>query len=53
MSNTDKVFAGSIPKLYDEYLVPLIFAVYAGDIARRVAAPLPPCCSRSRRAPAP
>jgi ubiquinone/menaquinone biosynthesis C-methylase UbiE len=38
MSNTDKVFAGSIPKLYDEYLVPLIFSVYADDIARRVAA---------------
>lgn len=38
MSNTDKVFAGSIPKLYDEYLVPMIFAVYADDIARCVAA---------------
>ena len=29
MSDTDKVFAGSIPKLYDTYLVPLIFAPYA------------------------
>ena len=38
MSATDKVFAGSIPKLYDEYLVPLIFSAYADDIARRVAA---------------
>jgi hypothetical protein len=38
MSATDKVFAGSVPKLYDEYLVPLIFAVYADDMARRVAA---------------
>ncbi|MBR0711651.1 MULTISPECIES: class I SAM-dependent methyltransferase [Bradyrhizobium] len=38
MSNTDKVFAGSIPKIYDEYLVPLIFAHYAADIAKRVAA---------------
>ena len=38
MSNIDKVFAGSIPKLYDEYLVPMIFSVYADDIARRVAA---------------
>jgi ubiquinone/menaquinone biosynthesis C-methylase UbiE len=38
MSDTDKVFAGSIPKIYDEYLVPLIFAHYAADIARRVAA---------------
>jgi ubiquinone/menaquinone biosynthesis C-methylase UbiE len=38
MSSTDKVFAGSIPKIYDEYLVPMIFSVYAEDIARRVAA---------------
>lgn len=38
MSATDKVFAGSIPKLYDEHLVPMIFSVYADDIARRVAA---------------
>lgn len=38
MSSTDKVFAGSIPKIYDDYLVPMIFAVYADDIARRVAA---------------
>jgi ubiquinone/menaquinone biosynthesis C-methylase UbiE len=41
MSNTDKVFAGSIPKLYDEYLVPMIFSAYADDIARRVAARSP------------
>ena len=38
MSATDKVFAGSVPKLYDEYLVPLIFSVYADDLARRIAA---------------
>jgi ubiquinone/menaquinone biosynthesis C-methylase UbiE len=38
MSATDKVFAGSVPKLYDEYLVPLIFKVYADDMAKRVAA---------------
>lgn len=38
MSSTDKVFAGSVPKLYDEYLVPLIFSVYADDLARRIAA---------------
>jgi len=38
MSSTDKVFAGSIPKLYDEYLVPMIFSVYAEDLARRIAA---------------
>jgi SAM-dependent methyltransferase len=34
---TDKVFAGSIPKFYDKYLVPLIFQPYADDLARRVA----------------
>lgn len=38
MSSTDKIFAGSVPKLYDEYLVPLIFSVYADDLARRIAA---------------
>jgi len=40
-SDSDKVFAGSIPKLYDEYLVPLIFAPYAADLARRVVARAP------------
>jgi SAM-dependent methyltransferase len=34
---SDKVFAGSIPKLYEEYLVPLIFQPYAEDMARRLA----------------
>ena len=34
----DKVFAGSIPKLYETHLVPLIFEPYAADLARRVAA---------------
>ena len=38
MSETDKVFAGSIPKLYDAYFVPMIFAPYAEDLAHRVAA---------------
>src|SRR5450759_1930480 len=37
MSETDKVFAGSIPENYDRYLVPLIFESFAEDIARRVA----------------
>lgn len=36
--SSDQVFAGSIPKLYDTYLVPLIFAPYAADLARRLAA---------------
>jgi ubiquinone/menaquinone biosynthesis C-methylase UbiE len=38
MSETDKVFAGSIPENYDRYLVPLIFESFAQDIARRVGA---------------
>jgi ubiquinone/menaquinone biosynthesis C-methylase UbiE len=38
---TDKVFAGSIPKVYDTYLVPLIFETYATDLARRLVARRP------------
>jgi SAM-dependent methyltransferase len=34
---SDKTFAGSIPQLYEEFLVPLIFEPYAVDIAARVA----------------
>ena len=41
MSGSDKLFAGSIPELYDTYLVPLIFQVYATDLARRVAQAAP------------
>jgi ubiquinone/menaquinone biosynthesis C-methylase UbiE len=37
MAATDKVFAGSIPEIYDRYLVPLIFDAYALDLAERVA----------------
>jgi SAM-dependent methyltransferase len=33
---TDNFFNGSIPKLYDNYLVPLIFEPYAADIADRL-----------------
>jgi SAM-dependent methyltransferase len=33
----DKVFAGSIPEIYDSLLVPLIFEPYAADLARRLA----------------
>jgi SAM-dependent methyltransferase len=35
--NVDKVFAGSIPKLYDTHLVPLIFEPYAADLVKRLA----------------
>jgi ubiquinone/menaquinone biosynthesis C-methylase UbiE len=38
MSATDKLFAGSIPEIYDTYFVPLIFEPYALDLAKRVAA---------------
>lgn len=34
---TDTAFSGNIPKLYERYLVPLIFLPYAVDLARRVA----------------
>ena len=34
--NIDKVFAGSIPKIYETYLVPLIFQPYADDLAQRL-----------------
>lgn len=37
MTDSDKDFTGSIPEIYDEYLVPLIFEYYAQDIAERVA----------------
>ena len=35
--DADSLFTGSIPLLYDEYMVPLIFEPYAVDIASRVA----------------
>ncbi len=38
MPDTDKLFIGSIPDLYETYLVPLIFEAYAEDLASRVAA---------------
>jgi SAM-dependent methyltransferase len=38
MSNpeTNKIFTGSIPKLYEKYLVPLIFEPYAADLVSRL-----------------
>jgi len=36
-SDSDKIFTGSVPKLYESYLVPLIFAPYALDLANRLA----------------
>jgi len=37
MSETDKIFSGSIPALYDRYLGPLLFEPYATDIAGRLS----------------
>lgn len=38
MVATDTVFAGSIPQIYDRYMVPLIFEPYARHLAQKVAA---------------
>jgi len=35
--DSDRAFAGSIPQLYEQYMVPLIFEPYAADLALRVA----------------
>src|SRR5262245_7239572 len=37
MVATDKLFAGSIPEIYERFLVPLIFEPYARDLAERLA----------------
>ena len=37
MTATDTIFAGSIPAIYDQYMVPLIFAPYAKAVAERAA----------------
>jgi hypothetical protein len=37
VQETDRLFAGSIPELYDRYLGPLIFEPYARDLAARLA----------------
>jgi ubiquinone/menaquinone biosynthesis C-methylase UbiE len=36
MNQTDTVFAGSIPELYDRYMAPMLFAPYAADLAERL-----------------
>jgi ubiquinone/menaquinone biosynthesis C-methylase UbiE len=43
MVATDKVFAGSIPEIYDRLMVPLIFEPYARDLAGRIALANPGC----------
>lgn len=37
MAATDNVFAGSIPGIYEQHLVPLLFEPYALDLAERLA----------------
>jgi SAM-dependent methyltransferase len=41
MQETDKKFAGAIPKIYDTYFVPMIFQPYAVDMAERLKARAP------------
>src|SRR5439155_4661132 len=41
MVASDKVFAGSIPEIYDRMMVPLIFEPYARDLAGRLARATP------------
>jgi SAM-dependent methyltransferase len=41
LADSDSAFAGSIPELYDRYLVPLIFQPYAEDLCDRLL-PLAP-----------
>jgi len=38
---SDKVFAGSVPELYDKFMVPLLFEPYAEDMAARLAGRMP------------
>ena len=37
MTASDKVFAGSVPEMYERHLVPLIFEPYAEHLAERLA----------------
>ncbi|MEO5896651.1 MAG: methyltransferase domain-containing protein [Vicinamibacterales bacterium] len=41
MPESDKSFTGSLPTIYDTYLVPLIFEPYATDLAQRLVARAP------------
>jgi SAM-dependent methyltransferase len=41
MTTADGIFAGSVPEFYDTYMVPLIFEVYAENLAARVASIAP------------
>jgi len=41
MTTQDTVFSGSIPAAYDRYMVPLVFAPYAEEVARRARTFMP------------
>jgi SAM-dependent methyltransferase len=41
MSSKDAAFTGSVPKIYEKYLVPLIFEHYAADLLARLQAKPP------------
>ncbi len=48
----DLAFVGTVPVLYDELMVPMIFAEAADDLAREIARLDPSTCSRPPPAPA-
>ena len=41
MAALDTVFSGSIPAIYDRYMVPLVFQPFADEVARRAQALMP------------
>ena len=38
MAGNDALFAGSVPEIYERFLVPLLFESYAADLADRLRA---------------
>ena len=36
-NDADKVFTGSIPDIYDQFMVPMLFAPYAANLSQRLA----------------
>lgn len=41
MASQDTAFSGSIPAVYDRYMVPLVFAPFAEEVARRAQSAMP------------
>ena len=39
MANKENKYAGSVPDVYQEYLVPILFDPFAKDLATRIVAP--------------